>query len=64
MRIQAFSLPFQTGQKFMKERIAQTLRVDIDKVNIKATTTEGLGFVGREEGIGALAVASVVSMQG
>ena len=48
----------------MKERIAQTLRVDIDKVNIKATTTEGLGFVGREEGIAALAVASVVSVQG
>ena len=48
----------------MKERIAQTLRVDIDKVSIKATTTEGLGFVGREEGIGALAVASVVSTQG
>ncbi len=48
----------------MKERIAQALRVDIDKVNIKATTTEGLGFVGREEGIAALAVASVISVQG
>jgi 2-C-methyl-D-erythritol 2,4-cyclodiphosphate synthase len=44
----------------MKERIAKTLRVDIDKVSIKATTNEGLGFIGREEGIAAFAVTSVV----
>jgi len=48
----------------MKERIAPILGVDTDSVNIKATTTEGLGFVGREEGIAALAVASVVTRQG
>lgn len=48
----------------MKERIAQRLDVGIDDVNIKATTTEGLGFAGREEGIGALAVAAVVNVQG
>ena len=48
----------------MNERISQRLDVGIDDVNIKATTTEGLGFAGREEGIGALAVASVVSAHG
>ena len=35
----------------MQEAIAQTLEIDMDLVSIKATTTEQLGFVGREEGI-------------
>ena len=37
----------------MKKNIAEALKIDDDKVNIKATTTEGLGFCGREEGIAA-----------
>ena len=48
----------------MKEKIAELLSLEVDNVNIKATTTEGLGFVGREEGIGALAVATVFSAHG
>lgn len=40
----------------MRERISEVLGVDIDQVSIKATTTEKLGFTGREEGIAALAV--------
>ncbi len=35
----------------MQEAIASTLELDIDLISIKATTTEQLGFVGREEGI-------------
>jgi 2-C-methyl-D-erythritol 2,4-cyclodiphosphate synthase len=37
----------------MKKNIAHDLRTDVSKINIKATTTENLGFEGRGEGIGA-----------
>lgn len=40
----------------MRKIIAETLDVDISRINIKGTTTEKLGFVGREEGIAAQAV--------
>jgi 2-C-methyl-D-erythritol 4-phosphate cytidylyltransferase/2-C-methyl-D-erythritol 2,4-cyclodiphosphate synthase len=43
----------------MRARIADIAGLSIDQVSIKATTTEGLGFTGRREGIAAQAVASV-----
>jgi 2-C-methyl-D-erythritol 2,4-cyclodiphosphate synthase len=43
----------------MREFISQALGVDSTQVTVKATTTNGLGFIGREEGIAAHAVALV-----
>ena len=43
----------------MKTAIAQSLEIDNSQVGIKATTNEKMGFVGRKEGIAAMAVAGI-----
>jgi len=45
----------------MRENVAKTLSVGPDRISIKVTTTDHLGFVGREEGIAALAVVALMS---
>jgi 2-C-methyl-D-erythritol 2,4-cyclodiphosphate synthase len=43
-------------RKMMQEKLASTVEVDPDCINIKATTTEGLGSIGKGQGIGAMSV--------
>ena len=43
----------------MRDSIAETLNIDNEKINIKATTTEGMGSLGRGEAIAAEAVALI-----
>jgi 2-C-methyl-D-erythritol 4-phosphate cytidylyltransferase / 2-C-methyl-D-erythritol 2,4-cyclodiphosphate synthase len=45
----------------MRGRIAEALGLELDSISIKATTNEGLGFIGREEGMAAHAVATLRS---
>jgi len=43
----------------MRARVAEILGLDVARISVKATTTEGMGFTGRREGIAAQAVATV-----
>ncbi len=44
----------------MRASIAACLALDVADVSVKATTNEGMGFIGREEGIAALAIATII----
>ena len=43
----------------MKSKISETLKLDTNKINIKGKSTDGLGFIGKNEGISALAICSM-----
>ena len=48
----------------MKKILSETLETDNGRINIKATTTEGMGFTGRGEGIAVQAVCTIVEKSG
>ena len=47
----------------MRARISETLQIPVKRIGIKATTGEGIGFIGRGEGIAAMAVASIQEVE-
>jgi 2-C-methyl-D-erythritol 2,4-cyclodiphosphate synthase len=55
----AQSIRVAPHREAMRSAIAGVLGVGVDAVSVKATTTDGLGFLGRDEGIAALATATV-----
>lgn len=46
----------------MRKNIAQALQIEVDQVNVKATTEEGLGFTGSEDGISSQAICAISSI--
>ena len=44
----------------MRERLSEVVGIDVDRISVKATTTERLGFEGREEGVSTTAVVLLV----
>ncbi len=44
----------------MRKKLSAVLKIELDQINIKATTTEGLGFTGKEEGIAAHSVCLLI----
>ena len=46
----------------MRERLAGALGTSVGRINVKASTGEGMGFVGRGEGVAALAVARLAHL--
>lgn len=44
----------------MRENISKTLKTDIDNINVKATTEEGLGFTGKKEGIASQSICLLI----
>lgn len=49
--------------ELMRKNISAALNIDIEQINIKATTEEGLGFTGKELGISSQSIASVIPLE-
>ena len=47
----------------MRENMAKALKIDVDQINVKATTEEGLGFTGSGEGISSQAICAIENLQ-
>lgn len=58
----AESIRIAPHREEIRSMIAEALGVAVEVVSVKATTTDGLGFIGRDEGLAAVAVVSVAAL--
>jgi 2-C-methyl-D-erythritol 4-phosphate cytidylyltransferase/2-C-methyl-D-erythritol 2,4-cyclodiphosphate synthase len=61
LTIIAQSVRISPHRTAMRERLATILAVPVERVSVKATTTDGMGYLGRDEGIAATAVVVLLS---
>ena len=47
----------------MRENIAEALQIDVNRINVKATTEEGLGFTGERKGISSQAICALNTVE-
>lgn len=59
----AESIRVATHRKAIRDNLAEALGVDADVVSVKATTTDGLGFIGKGEGVASVAVVTVAPLE-
>ncbi len=55
------SVQISPHREAIRNNLAEVLGVDLDRISVKATTTDGLGFLGREQGVAATAIVMLVA---
>ena len=55
----AEAIPVAPHRQAMRDNLARVLAIDVERVAVKATSTDGMGFIGHDEGLAATALVTV-----
>ena len=61
--LESFYRNYPAAEPLMRARLAEALGVELERVNVKATRGEGMGFIGRQEGAAACSVATIALLR-